>query len=161
MLTVVTDTTRKPKKDTDRDKPMGAIADRLAPLYADLTAARQSGDAEAIRTARRALYRAVSKELVAAAPAQITRGIWTLTFVQGPRVTVVKGVPMLEMRVRLRRNGVNVPIDPHLRFVNPPFRVPDGGVDGDGNPTYAENPAAALRQMVLDALAVQVAELRG
>ena len=139
---------------------MGAALDRLAPLLVTLAGARASGDANRIRDARLAVYRLKAKELADVAPPQLTRGEWTVMFRVGPRVTTVKGVPLLDMMVVLRRNGVRVPIDQHLRFVNPPLLVPDGRVDRDGNATYEENPAVSLQTIVFETLAKQVAELR-
>lgn len=94
-----------------------------------------------------------------------TRGAYTLTIEQGPRVVIVKGTPVLEMVVSVTRNGKPVAIDGHLRFVNPPIKVPDGtfnmtGVTPTGEAIRRENtvesPREALRKMVLDAVVGQL-----
>lgn len=93
-----------------------------------------------------------------------TRGRFTLTILLGPRVTIIKNVPVLEVMVAVTRDGIPLKIDGHLRFLNPPVKVPDGTttavidpLTGElrQQPNYVENPRAALRQMILDAILVQ------
>lgn len=88
-----------------------------------------------------------------------TKGRFALTIEAGPRVR--DGV--LEVLVSVTRDGVRLPIDGHLRFVNPPIMVPDGTFRNETQrgkeyqvPNFVENPRAALREMILGAVIPQV-----
>lgn len=95
---------------------------------------------------------------------------WTVVFTRKPALVRDTGgeVVGVEVWIRLLRGVAEVPIDGHLRFINPPVLVPDGGseaaTDEDGaarqRPTYTENPLAALRDIVLDEVRRQVQALR-
>lgn len=105
-----------------------------------------------------------TRELAKLSSEQFSRAQWTLTITDGPRVVMVGDTPALELTVAVTRNGVLVPIDGHLRFMNPPVMVPDGTFRTVTNAfgqdlqvaNFVENPRAALRQMVLDAVMRQV-----
>ena len=97
-----------------------------------------------------------------------TRGQYELTIEQGPRLVTINGIPMLEVVVSLRRNNRVVEIDGHLRFYNPPIKIPDGTFTTvpdplTGAPTqrpnYTEAPRQALREMIVSTLRQQVSAL--
>lgn len=108
------------------------------------------------------------RELAKLSGETFTRGQYSLTVLSAPTIVLLNGVPVLDMHVELRRDGKLVPIDGHLRFVNPPIKVWDGTwrtVTGpDGQPlqvkNFTEDLRTALRNMVADAVLAQVRALR-
>lgn len=136
---------------------MATLRQRLQDHLDEMTAAREAGDGSRLRRADLLKQQIVAEELAAVAPLSWSRGRFTLSIVRTPRVEVAEsGTPVLDLLLELRRDGVVVPVDGHIRVVNPPFRVPTGQVDVDGNAEFRDDPEAALKQIVWDVLAAQV-----
>jgi len=92
-------------------------------------------------------------------------GAFAISIVAGPRAVTVNGEPVLEVMVTVSRNARAIKVDGHLRFVNPPVRVWDGTYSTITDPVsgeqirrknFVENPRAALRQMIGDAIKAQL-----
>lgn len=60
---------------------------------------------------------------------------------------IVTGDDHIAFVVEARKGGRSVYSERHV-IVNPPIYHPDGGVDADGNPTFAVNIRAILRGIV-------------
>lgn len=131
---------------------MSDLGDSVQADIAEIAAARQTGDRPRLRAAVASRDAKVIAWFGQQIVPPITRGRFRLNVIDGPRV--VDGV--LELQVELRRDGVLLPIDGHLRYPNPRFRV----VEDDGI-TVTDAPLRALYQQVIDTLAGQVAALRG
>lgn len=83
-----------------------------------------------------------------------TRGKQTLYLDQQPTLLIGKdgAVIGIDAHVRLFEGGVEIPIDPHRRIVNPPLLVPDGGKDEKGRDTYVRAAEAAYWQVLWDSV---------
>lgn len=94
------------------------------------------------------------RELAKLTKEEFTRGSYTLRILDGPRVELQDGQPVaIRLLVEVERDGVKLPIDGDLRFINPPIRVRNA----EGQ--IVENLRAALRQMVFDCVELQVRRL--
>ena len=67
--------------------------------------------------------------------------------VSGPAVTVT-----IAAWTGAGHNRVTLPTDNPYVFVNPPLKVPDGGTDAGGSPTFSRSDLAAAQQIVYDAV---------
>ncbi len=74
------------------------------------------------------------------------------------KVVLVNGQELLHVVARVKRDGTPVEVDNPLFYRNPPMMVADGTfetlADGSRVANFIENPAKALRQIVLETLKV-------
>lgn len=62
----------------------------------------------------------------------------------------------LQVRARARDANGQLPFTDGLhRVVNPPAKVPDGGIDAEGLPTFVEDPITALKRWLVNSIRVE------
>ena len=135
---------------------MGAIRDAIAAALAD---------GSLTDTQKRALARQIRAEAIRDAvptlPHTFTRGVYSITVEAGSYLAAQNAI---QVTLSATKNGVPFSLNNPFIFVNPPIHI-DDPINGDvqridpktGHETgrFREDPLAALRQIIVDAVKAQ------
>lgn len=137
---------------------MGKIADKITGISAAGALGKMHGIQPSIVPVRNAKAQALAAIGKRPDKAQTIRGRnLTIEMVGVPTVNTRRGA--LDVRVMVREGltyrGISAKHgygEEHIRFVNPPTKVPTGEVDREGNRIFEENPSAALDEIIRQAI---------